>query len=320
MPHSPYRAAVQSPPPPVTSAARTAGVLAGGVASTALSLVGVFFLSRSGTNIMGWYANYILPVGALVVGMVASSGYGIAAWLLGCKISGRLVWSVVALLLCGYAAAHYLEFRLLISDDAIGDDGMPFSFWSYFDFATRNFRWEEHGKEGDALGLLGYGLRGLELCGFLGGGALIPLALRKKPYCDACARYKRSPLVAILPAGEKPGFLGRAQAGEAERGAALLQGARQGLNAIFVAARTREPLATREAMNLHGPLRHKRTTEKLAARIRVYLVHCPTCCTGALRADMVTGHGKQIQIAQFATETCDESLVSGLLRASRTQD
>lgn len=297
-----------------------AGVLAGGVASTALSLVCVFFLSRSGTDIMGWYANYILPVGALLVGMVASSGYGIAAWLLGCKISGRLIWSVIALLLCGYAAAHYLEFRLLVSDDAVGDDGMAFSFWTYFDFATRNFRWEEHGKAGDALGLLGYGLRGLELCGFLGGGAIIPLALRSKPYCDACARYKRSPLMAILPAGEKPGLLGRTRAGDVERGTALLGSAREGLDAIFAAARTREPVATHEAMNLHGPLRHKRTVEKLTARMRVYLVHCPTCCAGALRADLVTGHGKQIKVAHLATEACDDGLVAGLLRVSRAQD
>jgi hypothetical protein len=52
------------------------------------ALVGVYLLATNTKdfNIMGWYANYVLPIGALLVGLVASSGYGIASWITGQKI------------------------------------------------------------------------------------------------------------------------------------------------------------------------------------------------------------------------------------------
>jgi hypothetical protein len=53
-------------------------VLAAGGFTTLAALAGVFALGRHGTNIMGWYANYVIPAGALLVGMACASGYAIA--------------------------------------------------------------------------------------------------------------------------------------------------------------------------------------------------------------------------------------------------
>ena len=68
-----------SPYPPHEERSRSP-VLLCGLATTALALFGVYLLDAKTDDfhIMGWYANYILPVGAVIVGVAASSGYGIA--------------------------------------------------------------------------------------------------------------------------------------------------------------------------------------------------------------------------------------------------
>src|SRR5438445_9530105 len=79
-------------------------VLFYGLASTALALFGVYLLDRTTTDfhIMGWYANYVLPIGALIVGIVASSGYGLASWFSGIKITRGLLWLVLGLQFLAY--------------------------------------------------------------------------------------------------------------------------------------------------------------------------------------------------------------------------
>src|SRR5581483_8432529 len=52
---------------------RSLVVLAAGLASTVVALVGVMLISHYGDeNVMGWYANYVIPAGAVLVGLVAS--------------------------------------------------------------------------------------------------------------------------------------------------------------------------------------------------------------------------------------------------------
>src|SRR5688572_12021483 len=63
-------------------------VIISGLGTTIITLLVVYFLSASTDfNIMGWYANYVLPFGALLVGIAASAGYGIASWVTGVKIT-----------------------------------------------------------------------------------------------------------------------------------------------------------------------------------------------------------------------------------------
>src|SRR5678815_2792706 len=74
-------------------------VLQCGIVTSVLALAGVYWLGRNTTDfhIMGWYANYVIPAGALIVGLVAGSGYGIASWFSGVRISRGLLWTVLLL-------------------------------------------------------------------------------------------------------------------------------------------------------------------------------------------------------------------------------
>src|SRR5436190_21323339 len=88
-------------------------VLLGGFITSALTLAGIYWLNRNSPDfhIMGWYANYVIPAGAIIVGLVAGSGYGIASWLTGVRISRGLLWTVVLLQTAAYVGAEYVEYR-----------------------------------------------------------------------------------------------------------------------------------------------------------------------------------------------------------------
>jgi hypothetical protein len=262
------------PRPPVTreaGASRAPLVLIGGAVTTALALSGVWLAARGGENVMGWYANYVFPVGALLVGLVASSGFGIASYLSGAKVSGLLLLAVTAMLFGGYWVAQYVEFRLAFPDGATLPGGEPAGLLDYYDAVTRSFSWVERGEAGEPLGALGYLMRLGEIVGFTGGGVLVPFLLRRLPYCEPCRAYMRSPLVARIPAGvvwRKVNERKRPEEARAQEERALeaLRGGQEKLQAILAAAKDAASLA--QAVAAHGaPKASARAIEKLCARI-----------------------------------------------------
>jgi hypothetical protein len=311
-------------PPPSTRPDAAIGdsraplVLVTGAITTALALVGVYALNRSGTNIMGWYADYVIPAGALIVGLVASSGYGIAGWRLHCKITGGLLRAVIVLTAAAYFAAQYLEYRLIL--DRL--DAEAIGFWRYFDLTTRAFRWEEHGKVGSQLGALGYGLRALELVGFVGGGLIGPGILRARPYCDRCRRYKDRPLVAVLPAGVPPANLKSkrtaTKGGWFERESEAQRQARSSLDAIFAAARGDSFAILSGLIGQHGPLAGRKSAEALSGFIAVRLVHCPRCSDGALAADLTTRRQNRPQVTKLGEVQLAPARVDEFVRCRKS--
>ncbi|HSN91761.1 MAG TPA: hypothetical protein VLS93_11085 [Anaeromyxobacteraceae bacterium] len=305
---SPRRVAAGNPAPLV---------LAGGLATTALALAGVWALSRyAETNVMGWYANYVLPVGAILVGLVASSGFGIGSWLGGARITGGLLAAVAVALLAGYWAAQLLEFHLLFPEGASFEDGTPAGFLDWYDAVTRSFAWEDHGKAGAPLGAFGYALRAGEMLGFAGGGLVAPALLRKAPYCSACRVYMRSPLVALLPAGIAPKRVSKRNVDELAaretQAREAYERALVGLERLLAAGRAGDPAAFAAAAAEEGPLASRSAAEKLSARVHLQAVHCRRCGAGELRAQLVTGQGSQIRFAPLASQPLEQGVAPRL--------
>ena len=293
-------------------------VLAAGLFSTALALAGVWALSRfAGENVMGWYADYVLPAGAILVGLVASSGFGVGSWTTGAKITGLLLVGVAAILVGGYWAAQYLEFRLLFPDGAVLRDGTALGFFDFYDAVTRSFAWVEHGKQGSQLGAWGYALRAGELVGFCGGGLATPILMRKLPYCRACGVYMRSPVVALLPAGIEPKRVGKKKVQElADREAqasAVYARAQAGLARLIEAGKIGDAAAFAGAVAEEGPLSRRRATGKLGARVQVKVVHCARCAAGELHASVLTGQGQQLKVTPLAVHPLEKGIAPRLL-------
>lgn len=259
-------------------------VLACGVVTTAIALAGVFALGQRGTLIMGWYANYVIPAGALLVGACAASGFAAGAWLTGLKMSKRLTIAVCVLLATSYFVAQYEQYRMYDFD--IG-------FWQWFDWKARMFTWEHRdGTLGSPLGEAGYLFRFLEVAGFVVGGVLVPLALRQKPYCESCRTYRRSKLVAMVPVfGRDPDSI---------------------IGELWTPAAAGDRAAFERAVDENGSLRNKRKTKNIHPRIAVHRVRCPRCDNGALTATRLDRHGGG---SLRSTQLPEQALPSDKMRA-----
>jgi hypothetical protein len=306
-----------------TSGGATPTVLLAGALSTALALAGVWAIARfTDENVMGWYANYVIPVGPLLVGLVASSGFALGSYLSGAKITGSLLWMMLAFLVGAYALGQWLEYRQLFPGGAVLDDGTELGFWGYFDLVTRSIAFTDRNKvAGHPLGVWGYLVRVGDLVGFTAGGLLIPFGLRNLPYCSACAAYMRRPVVALLPADVPRKRISKKDtaalaAHEASRQGAQAQ-AEAGLARLYQAAGAGDGAGFTATVAEVGPLSARRATHKLDNRLQVRAVHCRRCGAGELRTELVTGQGKQVRSKPFSTQALERGVVARLLAARK---
>ncbi|MGO9001039.1 MAG: hypothetical protein ACLQHM_03635 [Limisphaerales bacterium] len=278
-------------------------VLISGLATTALALVGVYVLdAKTDFHIMGWYANYILPVGAILVGVVASSGYGLASWFSGIKINRSLLWMVLVLQLAAYFAAQYIEFkgRHLIHLR----DGTTVGFIEYFDAMARSFGWkQDNGSPGTPRGVWGYAFRGLEILGFAAGGLIVPLVLRKKPYCQACQRYMRTRQLGLAPASVPAKKVKKSDAaGLAAYEAEQQQAFDCGKQTIESLQQHAAGAKTADFQKMLAELKPgRKQTAKLSKRFSLQLVHCNRCYAGQFVVKQLLGQGKQLKQTDFSS-------------------
>lgn len=281
----------------------TSLVLISGLATTSLTLLGVYLLEKNTDDfhIMGWYANYVLPVGALIVGVAASSGYGLASWFSGIKITRKLLWTVVVLQFLAYFAAQYIEFKGLHL--FYRTTGEPVSFFKYYDIGARSFAWKQNdGSSGEPLGVWGYCFRALEVVGFVLGGLIVPLVLCKAPYCPQCQLYMKTRLLGLVPASvpvrkvKKSDVVGQS-AYESEHQQALDLGKKT--------VETFQQLATgnnmaefRKELDKLEP--GKKANAKLPIRFSLQLVHCKHCFSGQLVTKLLLGQGQNLKQSDFA--------------------
>ena len=276
-------------------------VILSGLVTTVITLGAIHFLSRNTDfNIMGWYANYVLPIGAFIVGVASAIGYGVASWLTGVKITRNLFWMVLGLQLIAYFVAQYIEFRDLMH--TLGHAGSV-SFFRYYDFMAQHFAWKQSdGTMGQPLGMWGYCFRGLEILGFVFGGLIVPMVLRRQPYCASCQLYMKSRRLPWLAASVP---LRKVKKKDQSVQAAYAQEQQQALEAGKSTITTLQELATgNKTADFQKQLETLRPGSKavvrLPGRFSQELVFCKRCHTGQYVVKLVVGQGKQIRRTEFA--------------------
>jgi hypothetical protein len=277
--------------PRLSPAGRSVLVILCGVATSAAALLGVYLLNvLAHENIMGLYANYVIPAGALIVGLLASSGYALAAWFTGRKTSGGLLVTILGLQLLAYFAAQYLEF---LGNGPFRSATGPgqMGFLEYFDLTTQSFAWKKTAGNGagDPLGKLGYLLRVGEILGFSLGALILPLVLWGVPYCERCERYMKSRKLAVLPAEKE----------QAEELARL--------------AREKDLDGFSECVRRHQG--NRKANSRLPSRISVTLIHCRQCSDGRLQLMLETGSGQQMRITLAGLVPLDPEFVRDAVHA-----
>ena len=292
-------------------------VLISGLASSVLALFGVWLLNATTDfNIMGFYLNKILPIGAVAVGLVASAGCGLAAWKTGIRMTRTLVLTVCALLVAVYFAAQYVEFRGI---DNLRNQwtGERISFFYYFDVATRSFAWKsKDGSPSSPLGLWGYGVRALELIGFALGGLIVPASLRSTAYCDGCQLYMRNRSLGYIPASVPAKKIGKKDtearaAHEAEQQQAIDQG-KADLDALLAFVKESN-LAGLQAVLATLESKRKETL-KLPAHINVKMIYCDRCHGGRFEPMLQVGSGDSVRLIALGSTALHADMVAALKR------
>jgi len=262
---------------PETRPNRTPGLIVyfSGVGTSLLTLWLLHVLNDHGQNIMGWYANGILPVGALLAGLMSGSGYAIASRLLNARLSRGYVLGMIATGLVDWTSAQWMDYARVL--EAQGITSAQFSFWHYLQFTAETMAFTRNGSSepGAALGGFGYFFKALEVAGFTG-GVMIPVAiLFKQPYCRACQFYLKHVMTRRLASRATVAELRKAP--RKERKARIIEAIEEvrGLSAPL-----RDRLAQssyEETVSVLTPLAAKDTGT--AAQLVIVLKKCPQCET-----------------------------------------
>jgi len=287
-------------------------VIGAGLATTALTLFVIFWLARQivDFDIMGWYWLFIIPVGAILVGIGAGSGYGFMSWVKGRKVSGSLLAVIVALLALAYVVAQWVEFQSM-NLERYGVD-----FFKYFDLTTRSMTFKVgHARTSTgSLGLLGYLFRLLELAGFSLGGLLVPILLRAKPYCESCLTYMRRGARWWLPAAVPTRKVAKndpvaMQAYQRDMNEAHKKGIDL-LNSLVAAAKARDATSFRALLEQNAV--EAKEANKLLESINLTLHSCARCRTGVLEMEFRAGLADKTKVTPLGREPVSAGFIAAL--------
>lgn len=141
-----------------------------------------------GHSIYGFTFWFVIPVGAVACGIVASSGSYFASKALHLQPSTTTRALAVVTAVATFFITHFLTFQAIPMPSAIqASDFMHFG--TYLKLVMTEATYGKAGSDGFRLGNLGYGLAVLEIGGFAAGGIFLQRTLNTRPWCSDCARY-----------------------------------------------------------------------------------------------------------------------------------
>ncbi len=245
-----------------------------GLGTSALALWLVQIANEHGENIMGWYANGIIPAGAFLVGIASGVGYAVGSRLLQVKLSKAFVLGMLTTAVIDYFAAHYLTYLSIIELHHIPTERYGFIDYCREISESMAFKNKNSGEPGSPLGVWGYFYKLLEICGYAG-GAMVPSALVfGMPYCKGCQQYLKKHRTGHLHSPEQWSVVKKLK--KKERLAAL-QAAIKDL--IARANEFAKPIAAAPLAETEGAIAtlDQSIQKDAAARITFNLKKCPRC-------------------------------------------
>ena len=164
------------------------GVTAAGAVTSVATAFFLFWVQQhSGIAIHAFSAWFVLPIGAVLSGIAAASGYALGARLMRYRPTGRLRLTGVLVAVGTYLLIYYFQYSSLTTSD-----GRPFAelvgFPAFLDLVWTHTRINLYGITTGAIGALGYVKAGLQVLGFIAGPLVVYGWTQSIPYCDACCR------------------------------------------------------------------------------------------------------------------------------------
>jgi hypothetical protein len=157
-----------------------------------VAVANVIATRMTGLNIFTFKVWFVIPVGAIGVGMLGASGAILAARYF--QIQPTII---DAMLMVVVAAAtmifvYYLDYATFVLDDGRKASDLV-DFASYVDLVMTkaHMRVGRGGVDTGEVGQMGYALAGIEFIGFLVGGAATFIFIKGLPLCADCGSYLR---------------------------------------------------------------------------------------------------------------------------------
>ncbi len=200
----------------------------------------------------------VLPLGALLAGTMAASGYYFGALWIGHKPTKMLFLSIASVSVVTFFAIHWFDYTLLKVDGRFVREHVP--FWAYLKVVLERQEiemWSHHAKVATTgeLGLWGYARAAEQIIGFALGGVLAFFLLKARPYCGRCRKYLKSRLSQVRYASEPESVMALA-----EQVATFFESNR-----------------IQEALNLHGNFAGPKKRKHTHLRSSLERQQCPQC-------------------------------------------
>jgi len=151
-----------------------------------------FFIEDTTTfNLCSLTLFWLLPVGAILVGMAANSGYYFMTRWTHRMVDRYDFFGMTLLSAFGICAIYYIEYHFLVIQSGLGDE---IGFWDFFKLVTESTEYRVRvGKiipgRLPSLGWFNYVMVFVHFIGFLLGGAVTFLLIKASDICKPCSKY-----------------------------------------------------------------------------------------------------------------------------------
>ena len=169
----------------------------GGAATTGATVGLLIWVYNSyGFDLSSFSFWFIIPLGALLAGMAASSGYYFSAKLTNTMPSRRIMVNMVVIAAGAWLSLLWLKYTGMTFEDGsrVRD---TVDFWTWFKVTTENMSLNIRSRGGSGfetgeLGSWGYVRQVIQFAGFAVGGLAVYGLLQDAPTCVNCSRYTKN--------------------------------------------------------------------------------------------------------------------------------
>jgi hypothetical protein len=152
----------------------------------------VIFQNITGINLFSFKIWFIVPVGALGIGLLAGGGGLLAARVT--NYSPKIIDAMWMALFAGFSMflIYYIEYStMVLSDGRRVSDFINFELFMKITLTENHMRLGRGGRDAGRVGEFGYFLAAAEFIGFLVGGLASYGILMKLDQCHSCSAYMR---------------------------------------------------------------------------------------------------------------------------------
>ena len=190
--------------------------LAGIAAAVGMVAINIVMQRVLDLDLLGMTYAFIFPVGAILGGLGAAGGYYVAARITSTLPSRRMLFEMLAIGVSTWLLVHWVDYATMrFANGTLVREAVPFTDYLRLSTEHLQLRIENAGGTNPTttseLGVLGYAHELIQVAGFVFGGLMMWIFLKRQEACTPCSRYAHTlPLFERVPSATFDQILQRA--------------------------------------------------------------------------------------------------------------